>query len=304
MAAEVVTALNIRSDGIYVDATYGRGGHTRAILDCLGPHGRLLAIDRDPDAAMSYQHEFAAETRAQLVKAPFSDLEATFRHYELAKVASGVLFDLGVSSPQLDTPQRGFSFLRDGPLDMRMDPGTGSSAQEWLMAVDQDELAEIIRRLGEERFARRIARAIVAHRASGGLSSTGTLAALVCAAVPSREPGKHPATRTFQAIRMHLNDELGELEAGLPQAIRLLEDGGRLVAISFHSLEDRIVKRVLRRAAKGDPFPPRLPVMAKQMRPVVRLIGKPTRPTASEISNNIRARSAIMRVAEKVRFDA
>ncbi len=304
MAAEVVTALNIRSDGIYVDATYGRGGHTRAILDCLGPHGRLLAIDRDPDAAMSYQHEFAAETRAQLVKAPFSDLEATFRHYELAKVASGVLFDLGVSSPQLDTPQRGFSFLRDGPLDMRMDPGTGSSAQEWLMAVDQDELAEIIRRLGEERFARRIARAIVARRASGGLSSTGTLSALVCAAVPSREPGKHPATRTFQAIRMHLNDELGELEAGLPQAIRLLEDGGRLVVISFHSLEDRIVKRVLRRAAKGDPFPPRLPVMAKQMRPVVRLIGKPIRPTASEISNNIRARSAIMRVAEKVRFDA
>ena len=297
-------ALNIRSDGIYVDATYGRGGHTRAILDCLGPHGRLLAIDRDPDAAISYQHEFAAETRAQLVKAPFSDLEATFRRHEPATEASGVVFDLGVSSPQLDTPQRGFSFLRDGPLDMRMDPGTGSSAQEWLMAVDQDELAEIIQRLGEERFARRIARAIVTHRSGGELSSTGKLAALVSAAVPSREPGKHPATRTFQAIRMHLNDELGELESGLPQAIRLLADGGRLVVISFHSLEDRIVKRVLRRAAKGDPFPPRLPVMAAQMRPMVRLIGKPIRPTASEIGNNVRARSAIMRVAEKVRSDA
>ena len=299
MVKEVVEALNIRPDGTYVDATFGRGGHTRAILECLGPAGRVLAIDRDPDACR-YGHEvFANEPRMLLVQARFSDLAAIIEREGLRQRITGMVFDLGVSSPQLDHASRGFSFQKQGPLDMRMDFSTGETVADWLSAVEEAELVRVLRELGEERYAKRIARAVVGARGHVPLTTTTELAALISQCVPTVEPGKHPATRTFQALRIKVNGELDELDVILSQIESLLSVNGRLVVISFHSLEDRRVKHFFRRCARGDRYPPDLPITRDQIRPTLRLVGKLLRPTSEEVDLNPRARSAVMRVAER-----
>ena len=299
MVKEVVEALNIRPDGTYVDATFGRGGHTRAILECLGPAGRVLAIDRDPDACR-YGHEvFANEPRMLLVQARFSDLAAIIEREGLRQRITGMVFDLGVSSPQLDHASRGFSFQKQGPLDMRMDFSTGETVADWLSAVEEAELVRVLRELGEERYAKRIARAVVGARGHVPLTTTTELATLISQCVPTAEPGKHPATRTFQALRIKVNGELDELDVILSQIESLLSVNGRLVVISFHSLEDRRVKHFFRRCARGDRYPPDLPITRDQIRPTLRLVGKLLRPTSEEVDLNPRARSAVMRVAER-----
>jgi 16S rRNA (cytosine1402-N4)-methyltransferase len=293
-----VDALEIasRSGGTFVDATFGRGGHSRLILERLGPHGRLIAIDRDPDAVRAARE--IRDPRFVPVQARFSELQAVLDELRAGGV-DGVLFDLGVSSPQLDDPRRGFSFRFDAPLDMRMDPSQGESALDWLERADEAEIREVLSSYGEERFAKQIAKAIVAARRGGTLRRTGELAAVVAAAVRTREPGQDPATRTFQALRIHVNQELEELSLTLPQALAALRPLGRLAVISFHSLEDRIVKRFMREAARPA-VPERLPLRARELPPpALRIVGRPVRPGAAEIRSNPRARSAVLRVAEK-----
>jgi len=297
---EVLEALQVRADGIYIDATFGRGGHAQAILERLGPAGRLLAIDRDPQAVTAARIRFGGDTRFSIVRGQFSMLARLVEEKGWSGRVDGVMLDLGVSSPQLDEPARGFSFLRDGPLDMRMDPETGESAAQWLNRAAEEDIAAILRQFGEERYARRIARALCRERAVEPIDSTARLAEIVAQAVPTREPGKHPATRTFQALRIHINHELEELAAVLPQALSVLRPGGRLAVVSFHSLEDRLVKQFLRIEARGDDFPPDLPVPASALHPRVRLIGRAIHPGAAEIEHNPRARSAVLRVAERL----
>ena len=304
MVGEVMQALNVQDSGTYVDATFGRGGHTRAILECLGPEGRVLAIDRDPEACAASRNLFPAETRLTVVHAPFSDLSKILHARNLAQRVIGIVLDLGVSSTQLDQPQRGFSFSRPGPLDMRMDPTSGETAAEWLARVGEKDLYHVLRELGEERFARRIARQVVQQREETSICTTTTLSKLVADVIPTRERSKHPATRSFQAIRIHVNRELDELESVLPQAVDALIARGRLVVISFHSLEDRLVKRFMRKAASGDSYPPDLPVTHDRLRPTLRKVGKPLRPTISEVAVNARSRSAILRTAEKLDLTA
>jgi 16S rRNA (cytosine1402-N4)-methyltransferase len=294
-----VDALSIQAhaNGIFVDATFGRGGHSQLILERLGPHGRLIAIDRDPEAVAAARE--IRDPRFLVVGARFGEL---LRALATAGVSSveGVLFDLGASSPQLDDPQRGFSFRFDAPLDMRMDPTQGPDAGDWLAQADEAEIREVISSYGEERFAKQIAKAIAAARRRGSLRRTGQLAALVATAVRTREPGQDPATRTFQAIRIHVNQELEELSIALPQAVSALRPTGRLVVISFHSLEDRIVKNFIRNAARPT-LPERLPLRASELpAPTLRVVGKPVKPRPEEIRANPRARSAVMRVAEKL----
>jgi 16S rRNA (cytosine1402-N4)-methyltransferase len=295
---ETLAALAIRPQGVYVDATFGRGGHSRAILARLGPAGRLLALDRDPDAVAWGQTW--ADPRFRIAHAAFGALAQT-AHAHGIQVADGVLFDLGVSSPQLDTAERGFSFRFDAPLDMRMDTSQGHTAAEWLNQADEKEIARVLREYGEERFARSIARAIVAMRGQTPITTTGQLARLCAQAVCTREAGQDPATRTFQAIRIHLNRELEELAQALPQAVELLRPGGRLAVISFHSLEDRIVKRFMRAEERGADIPPEIP-LTRDALPTgrLRVVGKPIRPSASEAAANPRARSAVLRVAERL----
>ncbi|MGH8672504.1 MAG: 16S rRNA (cytosine(1402)-N(4))-methyltransferase RsmH [Burkholderiales bacterium] len=297
LLSEAVEALNIRPDGVYVDCTFGRGGHSRRILQKLGADGRLMALDRDPQAIAA-----AAEmddTRFTAVRSRFSRLQAVLTDAAIGKV-DGILMDLGVSSTQLDDAQRGFSFRRDGPLDMRMGPDCGQSAQQWLVGVTERQLGEVIKIYGEERFAKQVARAIVAQRAHGSIDTTGKLAQIVAKAVKKRERGQDPATRTFQAIRIYLNQELEELSLALPQCVAALKPGGRLAVISFHSLEDRIVKRFMRAAAQQDHLPQGLPVRAADMAaPRLKLVGKALRPSVREVERNARARSAVMRVAER-----
>jgi len=297
---EALHALAIEPTAYYVDATYGRGGHALGLLHQLNSNGRLLALDRDPAAVADAQQRFAGDRRFCSVQAPFSRLAEVVRAHFGETGVQGVLLDLGVSSPQLDDAERGFSFHRDGPLDMRMDPNSGLSAADWLYSVSEAELAAVLRKYGEERFAKRIARAIVQARLQAPILRTGQLAAIISAAVPSREPGLHPATRSFQAIRIVINGELDELAAVLEQARQVLTVGGRLVVISFHSLEDRLVKRFFRRHAQADDLPPDLPVPAALSQATLRSVGKPTRASAAEVALNPRARSAIMRVAERV----
>ena len=304
MTGEVMRALNVQDSGTYVDATFGRGGHTRAILDRLGPEGRVLAIDRDPESCTAARILFRTETRLTVVHARFSDLSKILLARNLSQRVVGIVLDLGVSSTQLDQPQRGFSFSRPGPLDMRMDPTHGETAAEWLARVEEMDLYRVLRELGEERFARRIARQVVQQREVMSIRTTAALSKLVADVVPTRERGKHPATRSFQAIRMHLNRELGELESALPQAVDALVTRGRLVVISFHSLEDRVVKRFMRKEASGDVYPPDLPVTHDRIRPILRLVGKPLRPTVPEVTVNPRSRSAILRTAEKLSLTA
>ena len=290
-------AIDARPDGIFVDATFGRGGHSRLILERLGPAGRLIAIDRDPEAVAAAR--FVDDPRLSPVHARFSELQATLAALRAGE-ADGVLFDLGVSSPQLEDPGRGFGFRSDGPLDMRMDPTRGASAAEWLARAREAEIREVIRNYGEERFAKQIAKAIVTARRGGPLRRTGELAAIVAAAVRTREPGQNPATRTFQAVRIHVNQELEELSLALPQAVTVLRRTGRLAVISFHSLEDRVVKNFMRGAARPT-LPERLPVRAREMPPPkLRIVGPPQRPGPAEIRANPRARSAVLRVAEKL----
>ena len=297
---EVLASLAIRPDGCYCDGTFGRGGHTAAILEALGPSGRVVAIDRDPDAIRAGQRRFEGESRLTLVRGSFGPLEERVRAAGVEGELDGVLLDLGVSSPQLDEARRGFSFMQDGPLDMRMDNEAGQSAAHWLAKAGEREIAQILHELGEERFSRRIARAIVSARAVEPIVRTGRLAEIIAAAVPTREPGKHPATRSFQAIRIHVNRELEQLEAALPQAVRLLKPGGRLCVISFHSLEDRIVKRFIRREEQGDPVYAGLPDVPPHARPRLKRVGGKLVAGEAEVAANPRARSAVLRVAEKV----
>jgi 16S rRNA (cytosine1402-N4)-methyltransferase len=297
LAQEAIEALNIRSGGTYVDCTYGRGGHSRLILEKLGAEGRLIALDRDPEAVES--GKALRDPRFVMVRSPFSRVQDVLGEMGVAGV-DGMLLDLGVSSPQLDDARRGFSFRSDAPLDMRMDPQHGISAAEWLAAAEESEIREVIRNHGEERFAKQIAAAIVASRSRGPVDTTRKLAALVADAVPTREPRQDPATRTFQALRIHVNQELEELSVVLPQCLALLGAGGRLVVISFHSLEDRIVKRFMRAQSQADALPARLPVRARDLpQPRMRLIGRAVRASDRETAVNPRARSAVMRVAER-----
>ncbi len=301
LAQEALAALAVEAGAYYVDATFGRGGHTALILQALGREGHLLALDRDPQAIAAGNERFADEMRLTLLHASFADLATLVPAQSQGKACRGVLFDLGVSSPQLDDPSRGFSFRGDGPLDMRMDPSRGEPVSSWLARAGIDEIREVIATLGEERFARRIAQAIVAARATRPVTRTAELAELVARAVRTREPGKHPATRTFQALRMYVNDELGQLERGLAGALEVLAVGGRLAVISFHSLEDRLVKQFMRRHSQADPAFAQLPELPPALRPRMRLVGRKQRPQADELRANQRARSAILRVAEKVR---
>jgi 16S rRNA (cytosine1402-N4)-methyltransferase len=296
---ESVDALAVarRPDGIFVDATFGRGGHSRLILDRLGNGGRLIAIDRDPQAVAAARS--LRDSRLAIVHGRFGELDSILRA-QGAGAIDGVLFDLGVSSPQLDDPARGFSFRFDAPLDMRMDTTSGMSAADWLARATEGDIREVLSSHGEERFAKQIAKAIVAARRGGPVRSTGQLAALVGKAVRTREPGQDPATRTFQALRIHVNQELEELSLALPKATAALAPGGRLVVISFHSLEDRIAKNFMRDAARPR-APERLPLRASELpAPRLRLVGKPVRPRPQEIAANPRARSAVLRVAEKL----
>jgi 16S rRNA (cytosine1402-N4)-methyltransferase len=299
MFDEVIQGLDVHTDGLYVDGTYGRGGHARGVLERLGKEGTLVVFDRDPEAIDCARRDFGADGRVRICNTSFDHLA----EFVAPGSAHGVLFDLGVSSPQLDEAHRGFSFLRDGPLDMRMDPTSGQSAADWLAVADESEIAKVIAEYGEDRFARRIAHAIVSARAEEKIVTTGRLAELVWSAIPARfrEPGKHPATRTFQAIRIFINQELDLLEAGLEAALSVLAVGGRLVVISFHSLEDRIVKRFMRRESEGDPMWRGMPNIPLAAQPRLALVGKAIRAGDSEVEGNVRARSAILRIAQKVR---
>ncbi|RKT50233.1 16S rRNA (cytosine1402-N4)-methyltransferase [Azonexus fungiphilus] len=295
---EAVDSLAIKKDGVYVDATFGRGGHSRRILAGLGENGRLVAVDRDPQAILA--GEAIGDRRFQLVHRAFGELAEAAAEAGVAAV-DGVLFDVGVSSPQIDDGERGFSFRYDAPLDMRMDTTQGETAAEWLAQADLREITEVIRNYGEERFAFQIAKKVVAARVEQPIVTTAQFAALVREAVRTREPGQDPATRSFQALRIHINQELRQLEVALPQALELLKPGGRLVVISFHSLEDRIVKNFMRAQSTADALPKGLPLRADQLpQPKLRLIGKPVKASAAEVAANPRARSAVMRVAEKV----
>ncbi len=296
---EVLAGLAIRPDGVYLDGTFGRGGHSRAILDRLGPRGGLVALDKDPEAVASPQaRRLSEDPRFRLIHADFRRMAAVADELGIAGRIDGILLDLGVSSPQLDDPGRGFAFLHDGPLDMRMNPAEGLSAGQWLAEAPEREIAEVLYRYGEERFARRIARAIVTTRRHRPLTRTTELARLVEQAVPRRERNKHPATRTFQALRIYLNRELEALEQALPQALTLLAPGGRLAVIAFHSLEDRIVKRFIRSQSRPRPRPPKLPVPEGGENLPLKDLGK-RRPDPLEIAANPRARSAILRIAER-----
>jgi 16S rRNA (cytosine1402-N4)-methyltransferase len=297
---EAVNGLNIRPDGIYIDGTFGRGGHSRLILSQLGPEGRLLAIDRDPQAIEAAKA--IEDSRFSIIHGPFSDLAQYVHERELAGKIDGVLLDLGVSSPQLDDPERGFSFMRDGPLDMRMDPSRGYSAAEWLMKAEADDIAWVLKTFGEERFAKRIARAIVERNQVQPMTRTKELADLIANASPFREKHKHPATRSFQAIRIYINSELEEIERALDGAHEVLAPDGRLSVISFHSLEDRIVKRFIRQHSRGPQVPAGIPMTEAQLASLggrtLKSLGK-MMPSEAEVAENPRARSSVLRFAAR-----
>ena len=291
--------LDIAPADIVVDATYGRGGHSREIIRRLGPEGRLVLVDQDPEAIASARENFAGEDRVSVWHGSFAELERMARETGIHGQVNGLLLDLGVSSPQLDTPERGFSFREDGPLDMRMNPEAGESAAEWLARAEEADIARVIKEYGEERYARRIARSIVMARAEEPIERTAQLAAIVARAAGPSPADRHPATRTFQAIRIHINDELGALDAALEQGIAVLAPGGRRAVISFHSLEDRRVKQAFRSLSTPPPASRRMPA-APSFHPTVRLVGKMIKPDACEERANPRARSACLRIAEKL----
>ena len=296
---EAVEYLVKKPSGIYVDATFGRGGHSRAILDSLDESGRLIAIDKDLDALNKAQEAYKGDARFEIVHGSFADIDAHLAAKGI-RFVDGVLADLGVSSPQLDDAERGFSFLKDGPLDMRMNQSVGMSASQWLSSATVQEITQVLRDYGEEKFAKRIATAIYEASRHGPIESTLALAKIVADANPAWEKHKHPATRTFQAIRIKINNELEDLELLLQRGSESLAEGGRLVVISFHSLEDRIVKQFMRNKTKGNAPPPNVPVFEKDIVRHFKLIGKAIKPSDMEVSNNIRARSAVMRILEKI----
>lgn len=298
---ESISALAINPDGIYMDATFGRGGHSELVLEKLSERGRLIALDRDPEAIVSAER-FADDPRFCIEHVAFSEMcEVAEKHNVLGKV-DGILMDLGVSSPQLDDAQRGFSFMRSGPLDMRMDTTSGISAAQWLAKADEDDICQVIKEFGEEKFGKRIANAIVLRRVEKPILTTAELAELVDQAVPVKDKYKHPATRTFQAIRIYINSELDEVRAGLKTALTCLNSGGRLAVISFHSLEDRLVKRFMREQSRGMQVPARMPITEAQINATkaMRLIGKALKPGEQEVHQNTRSRSSVLRVAEKL----
>ena len=297
---ETLAALAIRADGIYIDGTFGRGGHAGAILERLGPEGRLLGLDKDPEAVAEGERRFGADERFAIERDSFAQLGRHVKQRGWQGKVNGILLDLGVSSPQLDDAARGFSFRLDGELDMRMDPEQGRSAAQWLAEAAEREIADVLYQYGEERHSRRIARAIVATRAEAPITRTAQLAEIIRAAHPSWEPGRDPATKSFQGIRIFINAELDDLRACLPQALEALAPGGRLAVISFHSLEDRIVKRFMRDEARGDAFPPDLPVPQSALNPRLRVVGKAIHASEREVAENPRARSAVLRVAERL----
>lgn len=300
---EAVRALAVHADGCYVDGTFGRGGHSRLILQQLQGEGRLLGFDKDPQAISTGQELAAEDARFAIVQRSFAEMDSELEARGLSGQVDGVLLDLGVSSPQLDDAARGFSFTHDGPLDMRMNPATGQSAADWLAVASEEEISRVFKDYGEERFARRMARAIVQRRIERPFTRTADLAEVISVANPAWEKGKHPATRAFQGLRIHINNELEDLQLGLQAAVDSLAVGGRLVVISFHSLEDRIVKNFMRRQVRGeqDSLPRHLPVRPEPFDPVLRLLGKPQYASEAELQANPRARSAVMRVAEKLR---
>jgi 16S rRNA (cytosine1402-N4)-methyltransferase len=300
LLAEVLTALSIKPDGVYVDGTFGRGGHANAILAELGPQGRLLAMDRDPEAVQSAEQQFGTDPRFEIEQGAFTMLSKVIAQRQLQGKVNGLLLDLGVSSPQLDDASRGFSFSADGPLDMRMDPSSGVSASEWLESASESDIARVLKVFGEERFSRRIARSVVETRQASPLRTTRQLAELIEAAVPRREKNKHPATRSFQAIRIFINGELDEITAVLEQVIDVLAPHGRMAVISFHSLEDRIVKRFIRDEYRGEQPPEEFPLAGMDYVPRLKPVGKAVRAAAAEVDQNPRARSAVLRVAERL----
>lgn len=291
---ESVAALAIKPDGTYLDGTFGRGGHSRAILRSLSNSGRLIAFDKDPQAESSAE-QFSEDPRFEFVRASFAEISSRVETSEL----DGILLDLGVSSPQLDNAERGFGFSDDGPLDMRMDTRAGMTAAEWLATAPEADIADVIKTYGEERFAKRMASAIVKARAESPIIRTKQLATIVAEANPKWEPHKHPATRAFQAIRIFINRELEDLEIALGHTVDALSEGGRLVVISFHSLEDRIVKRFMRDQARGQQLPKHVPVIDSDTGKTLNLVGKALKPSTDEVQRNPRSRSAIMRVAER-----
>ena len=295
---EALTALCIKHDGLYLDCTFGRGGHSRAILAELGASGRLIGFDRDPSALAVARNLAQEDPRFEIVHTAFSELETALDSLAVTRV-HGILMDLGVSSPQLDEAGRGFSFQADGPLDMRMDPTSGESAADWIARADSDEIAHVLWVFGEERFSRRIARAIVEARELTPIVTTTQLSQIVTRAQPKKDQNKHPATRSFQGIRLYINGELTEVEQGLEAAMNRLEVGGRLAVISFHSLEDRLVKRALRDASRPPKGDPRMPLPDSVAQPKLKLVGKAIKASPDELRLNPRARSAVLRIAER-----
>ncbi|WP_413663018.1 16S rRNA (cytosine(1402)-N(4))-methyltransferase RsmH [Microbulbifer sp. JMSA004] len=295
---EAVDALVTEPDGFYIDGTFGRGGHSASILEHLGPNGQLVGVDKDPQAVEFAEQRFAGESRFSIWHGSFADMDKAAG--QAAGKVSGILLDLGVSSPQLDQAERGFSFMQDGPLDMRMDTSRGISAAEWVNTEAEAEMARVFKEYGEERFARRMAAAIVKRRLEKPFERTLDFAEVVKEANPAWEKGKHPATRVFQAIRIHINGELDDLQSALDKSLQLLAPGGRLVIISFHSLEDRMVKRFIREKERGPQLPRGLPVMDSQIAKSLRSVGKAVKANTVEVDENQRSRSAVMRVAEKL----
>jgi len=297
---EAVDALVTNPVGFYVDGTFGRGGHSTLVLQNLAPEGRLLGIDKDLAAVAVAKERFTGDARFEIAHGSFAELAELVNARGMSGKVDGVLLDLGVSSPQLDEAERGFSFQSDGPLDMRMDQTRGQSAAEWLNSAAEDDIAWVLKEYGEERFAKRMARAVIAERQKMPFTRTKHLAEVIKEANPAWEKGKHPATRAFQAIRIHVNNELRDLDAVLEQALDVLAIGGRLVVISFHSLEDRVVKRFIRRQEQGDPVPRGVPIRDEQLNKRMRSCGKAIKASDGEVDTNVRSRSAIMRVAEKI----
>lgn len=297
---EAIEGLKIKTDGIYIDGTFGRGGHAKAILSRLGEHGHLLGIDKDPEAIQEAQARFEGDARFEISQGSFASMSDEAKQRDWLGKVDGILLDIGVSSPQLDDAERGFSFRLDGPLDMRMNPLAGLSAAQWLAKAAEREIVSVLREYGEERYAKRIVRAIVQARDVTPIETTSQLADIIRKAHPAWEKDKDPATKSFQAIRIFINQELEELESALAQALEVLGPEGRLAVISFHSLEDRIVKRFMRKQVKGDAFPAGVPVTQAQMNPQMRLIGKAIRASEGELKVNPRARSAVLRIAEKL----
>jgi len=297
---ESIQQLIQDENGLYIDGTFGRGGHSDEILKSLGPNGKLLAIDKDLQAIATAQQRFGDDNRFEIAHASFADMQTLAQERNIEGQLDGVLLDLGVSSPQLDQAERGFSFSNDGPLDMRMDTSKGESAADWINRAELDDIAFVLKEFGEERFAKRMVRAIGEQRDKTPFTRTKQLAEVVAQANPAWEKGKHPATRAFQAIRIYINNELGDLQVALDQALDILKPGGRLVVISFHSLEDRIVKRFIRRQEKGAELPRGMPVMETELDKTMRSLGKAVKASERELEENIRSRSAVMRVAQKL----